>query len=429
MAAVVIDEQFMKEKKPNWTELPAFREKKTADKLNALKGDATALQKKDYFVGDPELFQACLDALGVDKPEAAQWMVTFVYDMLREDNSTFDVFEDILHKSSKQKDAFLISLTTIMVKHNADRYVADRCAWILTAVIGNSPKVFTDKEVQSVVGKFEGQTTCTELGILEALCNLLKAGDFRPLVWGMPGVEARVMQISPEKPALLYKSIFALWMLSFAKEGTLRLNSGVCIKKIREALVNSRSEKVVRLSLTVLRNFLSNKSFTEEVVELGVLEVVQQLEYEKWRDSDLYDDIRDMVSLIATKVQEMSNFDRYERELNENRLRWGFIHSSKFWAENHLKFEQNDFRALKKLKELVNSTDPETQAVACHDIGEFVTMHPLGKKTISKYGLKEMVMQLMTSTQPELKDVRREALLCCQKIMLNKWQDVEGPSA
>merc|ERR1712176_1721414 len=108
-----------------------------------------------------------------------------------------------------------------------------------------------------------------------------------------------------------------------------------------------------------------------------------QLEYEKWRDAELYDDIRDMSAQIQTRVQEMSNFDRYERELREGRLKWGFIHSSKFWAENVLKFEQNDWRALKLLAALLYSDDPTTLAVACPDLGEFVTLHPLGKRQIA----------------------------------------------
>lgn len=33
-------------------------------------------------------------------------------------------------------------------------------------------------------------------------------------------------------------------------------------------------------------------------------------------------------------------------------------------------------------------------------------------------------MELMGSTDGDKREVRREALLCCQKIMLNKWQDV-----
>lgn len=51
-------------------------------------------------------------------------------------------------------------------------------------------------------------------------------------------------------------------------------------------------------------------------------------------------------------------------------------------------------------------------------------MHPLGKKQIADLGVKDRVMKLMSSSAPTYKEVRREALLCCQKIMLHKWQDV-----
>ncbi|CAE8717589.1 unnamed protein product, partial [Polarella glacialis] len=125
-------------------------------------------------------------------------------------------------------------------------------------------------------------------------------------------------------------------------------------------------------------------------------------------------------------VNEMSNFARYERELQTGHLKWGFIHSSKFWAENALMFEANDFRALKLLAGLLlsPSTDSTTLAVACHDLGEFVTLHPFGKKKVAQLQVKERVMELMGSTEADKREVRREALLCCQKLMLNKWQDM-----
>eukprot|EP00971_Amphidinium_carterae_P125969 2495538-Amphidinium_carterae.1 len=59
--------------------------------------------------------------------------------------------------------------------------------------------------------------------------------------------------------------------------------------------------EVVRLSLTVLKNFLASKTLGEDIAEQGVLEVVSQLEFEKWRDSELYDDIRDVANLIASE--------------------------------------------------------------------------------------------------------------------------------
>merc|ERR1719440_2454683 len=168
-----------------------------------------------------------------------------------------------------------------------------------------------------------------------------------------------------------------------------------------------------------------NKAICENVVEAEVLEAVQQLEYEKWRDTELYDDIKELVQLIAVEVKELSNFDRYMKELESGKLAWGFIHSSKFFGENVMKLESNEFKAAKMLATILSqSKDAETLAVACHDIGEFVSLHPLGKKQISRLGVKERVMELMSSQDAEQREVRREALLCCQKIMLNKWQDV-----
>jgi len=391
--------------------------------LNKLDASASAQAKKALLQDDASALASAITAILVEE-KSRQYLLTYFYDMLRDDASTYSVFEDAL----KNVNTFHGSLLKTL-QGSKDQYTADKAAWLLTAVIGNIPTAFTDREAQEVTTVLQRQDSpCSVYGAMDALVNLLKADAFRKMVWKTQGVSERIMNVSPKTaaPALLYKCTFALWMLSFEPEGSVFFDEQAVIEKIRETLVYSRVEKVVRLSLTVLRNFISHKSFAEQVVERGLLEPVQALEYEKWRDAELYDDIRDMTSQIATKVQEMSSFDRYERELKEGKLKWGFIHSSKFWSENVLKFEQNDFRALKMLAALLDSTDPTTLAVACHDLGDFVAMHPFGKKQISKLGVKERVMSLMSSTSPEHRDVRREALLCCQKIMLNKWQEVEG---
>merc|ERR1712107_208841 len=265
---------------------------------------------------------------------------------------------------------------------------------------------FTMDHVSEVVKVLHSNPVCSELGVIDALVNILKADAFRKEAWMMPGVEERFTGVSPQTapPPILYKCIFGIWMLSFEPQGNIRLHEELIVGKLKDVLVWSRVEKVVRLCLTVIKNFLGDKKFTEQVVECGVLEVVQQLEYEKWRDSELYDDIRDMSVLLSTKVQEMSSFDRYERELKEGKLKWGFIHSSKFWAENVLKFEQNDFKALKMLASMLNSSDAVTLAVACHDLGDFVTMHPLGKKQIASLGVKERAMDLMGSANPDFRE-------------------------
>merc|ERR1719460_3392876 len=115
-------------------------------------------------------------------------------------------------------------------------------------------------------------------------------------------------------------------MVSFDTSLSQSLKSNDVIQKLKAVLIFSRTEKVIRLCLTVLKNFLAQKAncqaICEDIVEEGVLEAVQQLEYEKWRDTELYDDIRDVVQLISAEVKELSNFDRYMRELESGTLAW-----------------------------------------------------------------------------------------------------------
>jgi len=307
-----------------------------------------------------------------------------------------------------------------------NEFISDKAAWLLSAVMGNAPKFFNEGEVTTLLSVTEGGA-CSELGRLDVIVNVLKASSFRTLVIANTKITDLSFTGQSAVPAILYKNVFAIWMLSYG-DGPLPFTDELVVQKLKETLTYSRVEKVVRLSLTCLRNLLLHQGVAEQIVESGLLDVVQQLEFEKWRDAELYDDIRDMSSQIQTRTQEMSNFDRYERELREGKLKWGFIHSSKFWADNHLKFEQNGWKALNDLAKLLYSGEDETLAVACHDLGEFVTMHPLGKRQIAGLGVKDQVMRLMSGSSAS-KEVRREALLCCQKIMLNKWQDVSSSAA
>jgi V-type H+-transporting ATPase subunit H len=295
--------------------------------------------------------------------------------------------------------------------------------------MGHTPRFFSEDDVKSLVSLLVSGSSCTELGVLEAIVNLLKAEPYRAVVWSQPGVQPLIFTPDANKPSpIVYKSVFAIWMLSFEESLIASLKSNDVAKKIKNILTISRVEKVIRLCLTVLQNFLTRKAVCqavcEDIVEEGVLEAVQQLEYEKWRDTELYEDIRVLVQLISSEVKELSNFDRYMRELESGTLSWGFIHSSKFFGENVMKFEHGEFKALKLLANLLSSDSVTTLAVACHDIGEFVSLHPLGKKQVARLGVKERVMELMSSDGQNYREVRREALLCCQKIMLNKWQDV-----
>lgn len=401
-------------KKPSWTS--------DLRVLDALSGDMSASDLKAIVSRDPKFLHACMQAMQMSDSEPMQYVLTILFDILREDSSCYGLFAAAL----ANKIDFWKPFTALLMNKNVDTYVADKAAYLLTAIMCHSPNYFSEDDVNQVCNLLCGpeKSRVSEIGALDAIANLLKLDVYRSLVFNKAEVSTAIFRVkSYDAASKIYKSVFCCWLLSFDEELMSTLPKYNVIEHLKTILVDSKAEKSVRVCLSFLKNALANKDLSEAIVEKGLLDVVQALEYEKWRDNELYDEMRDVSQAIARQVGLMSNFDRYERELSTGQLQWGFIHSDKFWSENVMKFEANQFAAVKKLAALLGSTNPTTLAVACHDLGEFVSLHPLGKIKANDFQVKDKVMQLMTHTD---RDVQRESLLCCQKLMLNKWQDLPG---
>lgn len=135
-----------------------------------------------------------------------------------------------------------------------------------------------------------------------------------------------------------------------------------------------------------------------------------------------------------------SNFERYCHELSNGKLKWSILHTEKFWLENVMQFEKDEFKAIQQLADIIKlyahniiqksetgeskeEIDAVTVAVACFDIGEFARLYPNGKKICQKFKIKENIMILIATKD---RDIVREALLCAQKIMLNNWQSISN---
>jgi V-type H+-transporting ATPase subunit H len=72
--------------------------------------------------------------------------------------------------------------------------------------------------------------------------------------------------------------------------------------------------------------------------------------------------------------------ERYEREVESHQLRWSAVHTTEFWKENFRRFEDNDFKLIRLLSEVLRTAvETLTLAVACYDIGEFARFHPHGR--------------------------------------------------
>ena len=65
------------------------------------------------------------------------------------------------------------------------------------------------------------------------------------------------------------------------------------------------------------------------------------------------------------------------------------------------------------------STPPRALAVACHDLGHIATAVPRGRAVIAETGAKAALLRLMTHDE---EDVRKQALLATQKLLVVGWQ-------
>jgi hypothetical protein len=198
-----------------------------------------------------------------------------------------------------------------------------------------SSRAFRVAGLAAVIAAQSVAPASSSKGMVDAVAHLLKNDDFRQIVWGGRGVKELILKVQQGPPSpIVNKSIVCVWLLSFEGDILKEFEKFDAATKLQDVFQASRVEKVIRISLAALRNCLKNQSLATDIVEQGTLEALQQLEYEEWRDAELYDDIQDMCSQLGTRVSELSNFDRYEKELSTGNPQWGFIHSEKFWNES-----------------------------------------------------------------------------------------------
>mmetsp|Transcript_15515 Transcript_15515/g.33755 ORF Transcript_15515/g.33755 Transcript_15515/m.33755 type:complete len:413 (+) Transcript_15515:82-1320(+) len=344
--------------------------------------------------------------------ETAKFVLTAVVECCREDSENYS-------KLTADDDIFT-HLKSVLIRGDIDPFTKGKAAYLLTGIMSHAPgKYGEDTNDFSVVGAVTQSLTngnTSTLGQLEGLCNLLKIPTFREAVLDQPGTLHVLLSVNANSASqTLYRAVFCLWLLSGGSG--LTASARRVAELLKAILASCRSEKVVRVALMALRNLIKDETMVLAVVEAGGLESVRTLEYEKWRDAEMYAEIKDLAACLASEQSTHSSVAAYEKELESNELVPGYLHSERFWLDNVGKFDKDDFGPIRKLTTLLGSSNPTTLCLACSDLGEFARLHPLGKSVIGKLHAKAMVMPLMGHSD---RQVAREALLCVQKMMLNQ---------
>ncbi|KAL8448718.1 hypothetical protein Emag_003844 [Eimeria magna] len=404
------------DREPDWAllERANLLSKGAASELSKLHG-LSSNEKADAIEQNPALVIALVNVLRLETdPHPAQYALTVLYEIVRENSSRYDVMCAALEGNPVYED-----FMQLLNRRGIDPYTGDRAAFMLSGFMSRArTHTFSEDEVQHfVLGLISNKFPVSESGRLDALVNILKIDRWRPLVWGTRNVPETLLRgLALTQPAgVVYKAVFCVWLLSFHEGFSLTLTSSGIVQAVCGVVTESRVEKVVRVGLHVVENLLSCEEAVEIIIEQNVAQVLALLEFEKWRDADMYDEIRACIFALDVKIKQFNNFERYLMELDKGRLKWSVLHSvgsllslEKFWRENVMVFEKDEFATIQKIEKLLDSEDPTTQAVACYDLGEFARLHPAGKKVCQKFKVKDKVMLLITNKHRE---VAGEALL------------------
>ncbi|KAH7538451.1 hypothetical protein FEM48_Zijuj03G0200700 [Ziziphus jujuba var. spinosa] len=216
---------------------------------------------------------------------------------------------------------------------------------------------------------------------------------------------------------LLYETCLCVWLLSYYEPAIDYLATSRALARLIDVVKSSTKEKVVRVVVLTLRNLLSKGTFGAQMVDLGLLQIVQSLKAQAWSDEDLLEALNQLEEGLKDNIKKLSSFDKYKQEVLLGHLDWSPMHKDAiFWRENINNFEENDFQILRVLITILDtSSDPRALAVACFDLSQFIQHHPAGRIIVTDLKAKERVMKLMIHENAE---VTKNALLCIQRLFL-----------
>lgn len=259
---------------------------------------------------------------------------------------------------------------------------------------------------------------------ITALQNFLRRDHHRTLFVADGGLKmlTNVLLKTENRRQLLYQTIYCLWLLSYNHVIAASFSGyDGLVKGIVETIRKEEKEKIRRLGLATLRNIMDRGENNEQMISAGMMKVVNYLSQKKWGDEDIEEDIKLLVEGLDKNMVILTSFDAYKEEILSGHLTWSPVHrSERFWRENVGRFEEDNYRILQVLLEIIRTSDnPVALSVACYDLGEFVRFHPRGRRILAQFDGKVDIVKLMTRPDEE---VQKHALLCMQKMMVHNWE-------
>ncbi|XP_074656304.1 V-type proton ATPase subunit H-like [Tubulanus polymorphus] len=365
----------------------------------------------------------------ISKDQTVQYILTMIDDMLQEDKSRVEIFREYTKKRNRDSvwGPFLNMLNRPdgFIVNQTGRIIAKIACW------GKDPMEGSDLIYYLTWLKDQMRIPNNEYLQTVARClqMMLRIDVYRQAFIDVDAITTLIAVLGDKVGfQIQYQLIFCLWCLTFNPKLTDKLSEYNIIPILADILTESIKEKVIRIIVATFHNLLEKSTdkdisqmYALSMVQCKVLKQLDLLEGRKFDDPDITNDMEYLNEYLQASVRDLSSFDEYSTEVKSGRLEWSPVHKTeKFWRECAQRLNEKNYELLKILIKLMESSrDPLILSVAAHDIGEYVRHYPRGKHVIEQLGGKVLVMKMLSHEDP---NVRYEALLAVQKIMVHNWE-------
>ncbi|XP_030240262.1 V-type proton ATPase subunit H isoform X2 [Drosophila navojoa] len=364
----------------------------------------------------------------LSKDSTIQYILVLLDDLLQEDRSRVDQFHETSAKIKQcvwgpflnllnRQDGFIVNMSS--------RILAKFACWGHETM----PKSDLNFYLQFLKDQLASNNNEYIQSVARCLQMMLRVDEYRFAFVSVDGISTLIRILSTRVNfQVQYQLIFCLWVLTFNPLLAAKMNKFSVIPILADILSDCAKEKVTRIILAVFRNLIEKpedasvaKDHCIAMVQCKVLKQLSILEQRRFDDEDITADVEYLSEKLQNSVQDLSSFDEYATEVRSGRLEWSPVHkSAKFWRENAQRLNEKNYELLRILVHLLEtSKDAIILSVACFDIGEYVRHYPRGKHVLEQLGGKQIVMQHLGHEDP---NVRYEALLAVQKLMVHNWE-------
>ncbi|XP_063406931.1 V-type proton ATPase subunit H-like isoform X3 [Mytilus trossulus] len=393
--------------------------------------NANSEVKNAILMDNPQQFAKTMFSLmnRIAKDQTLQYILTMLDDVLQDDKGRVEIFKEY---SRKNKESVWVPFLHLL--NRDDRFIVNQTSRIIAKIACWGKELMGLEDLKFYLNWLKDQLRLPGNEYMQTAARclqmMLRIDKYRQVFVDVDGISTIVMVLVGSKAGfqIQYQLIFCLWCLTFNPFLAEKMNKFQVIPTLADILSETVKEKVSRIILATYRNLLEKPEEKEVVtdhalsmVQCKVIKQLELLDSRKFDDQDIVDDIEFLSEKLQSSIQDLSSFDEYTTEVKSGRLEWSPVHKSdRFWRENCIRLNEKNYELLKILVKLLEtSKDPLILSVAAHDLGEYVRHYPRGKNVIEQLGGKQLVMQYLSHEDP---NVRFEALIAVQKLMVHNWE-------